>query len=260
MVKYGRHLEFLRQRFQKSAYLVDYKAIQRVVDRAAFSADWQEGLARATAAKEEGVAGLWSRVFQGIATVVDADQRGVRPLVALHTYHASVSAADTQRLLDDYSELRMAAVANWEALRKLVKKFDKNAPEDQALSGELLPKLYASSLTSLVHADDDFPFEKLKVLAHPLGSTGGEAEADEHFSRATHMRTTTTPISRVPVADADATVPRMSMPHHRSAGGAWARSFLEKMRIQLPLLLLPQPLPPAARPQPRGALLPEVST
>ena len=179
MVKYGRHLEFLRQRFQKSAYLVDYKAIQRVVDRAAFSADWQEGLARATAAKEEGVAGLWSRVFQGIATVVDADQRGVRPLVALHTYHASVSAADTQRLLDDYSELRMAAVANWEALRKLVKKFDKNAPEDQALSGELLPKLYASSLTSLVHADDDFPFEKLKVLAHPLGSTGGEAEADE---------------------------------------------------------------------------------
>ena len=145
MVKYGRHLEFLRQRFQKGAYLVDYKAIQRVVDRAAFSADWQEGLARATAAKEAGVVGLWSRVFQGIATAVDADQRGVRPLVALHAYHGAASAADTQRLLDDYSELRMAAVANWEALRKLVKKFDKNAPEAEALSGELLPKLYASS-------------------------------------------------------------------------------------------------------------------
>ena len=143
MVKYGRHLEFLRQRFPKSVYLVDYKGIQHSTDRAAFSADWQEGLARATAAKEEGVAGLWSRVFQGVSS--DPELRGVRPLVALHTYHGAVGAAETQQLLDDYSEVRQAAVANWEALRKLVKKFDKNAPDDQALSGELLPKLYASS-------------------------------------------------------------------------------------------------------------------
>ena len=145
MVKYGRHLEFLRQRFARSVYLVDYKGIQRVVDRAAFSADWQEGLARATAAKEAGVAGLWARVFGGIAAVADDDQRGARPGVALETYHDAASAADAQRLLDDYAEVRMAAVAYWEALRKLVKKFDKNAPDDQALSGELLPKLYASS-------------------------------------------------------------------------------------------------------------------
>ena len=68
-----------------------------------------------------------------------------RPGGALETYHDAASAADAQRLLDDYAEVRMAAVANWEALRKLVKKFDKNAPDDQALSGELLPKLYASS-------------------------------------------------------------------------------------------------------------------
>ena len=31
------------------------------------------------------------------------------------------------------------------ALHEAFKKFDKNAPDDQALSGELLPKLYASS-------------------------------------------------------------------------------------------------------------------
>ena len=100
-----------------------------------------------------------------------------RPLVALHTYHGAVGAAETQQLLDDYSEVRQAAVANWEALRKLVKKFDKNAPEADALSGELLPKLYASSLTSLVHADDVFPFETLKALAHPVNSDGEEAES-----------------------------------------------------------------------------------
>ena len=176
MVKYGRHLEFLRQRFPKSVYLVDYKGIQHSTDRAAFSADWQEGLARATAAKEEGVAGLWSRVFQGVSS--DPELRGVRPLVALHTYHGAVGAAETQQLLDDYSEVRQAAVANWEALRKLVKKFDKNAPEAEALSGELLPKLYASSLTSLVHADDVFPFETLKALAHPVNSDGEEAEEE----------------------------------------------------------------------------------
>ena len=98
MVKYGRHLEFLRQRFPKSVYLVDYKGIQHSTDRAAFSADWQEGLARATAAKEEGVAGLWSRVFQGVSS--DPELRGVRPLVALHTYHGAVGAAETQQLLD----------------------------------------------------------------------------------------------------------------------------------------------------------------
>ena len=101
MVKYGRHLEFLRQRFPKSVYLVDYKGIQHSTDRAAFSADWQEGLARATAAKEEGVAGLWSRVFQGVSS--DPELRGVRPLVALHTYHGAVGAAETQQLLVDYS-------------------------------------------------------------------------------------------------------------------------------------------------------------
>ena len=81
MVKYGRHLEFLRQRFPKSVYLVDYKGIQHSTDRAAFSADWQEGLARATAAKEEGVAGLWSRVFQGVSS--DPELRGVRPQFAV---------------------------------------------------------------------------------------------------------------------------------------------------------------------------------
>ena len=86
MVKYGRHLEFLRQRFPKSVYLVDYKGIQHSTDRAAFSADWQEGLARATAAKEEGVAGLWSRVFQGVSS----DVRGVQPLVAC-TYHGAIA-------------------------------------------------------------------------------------------------------------------------------------------------------------------------
>ena len=32
MVKYGRHLEFLRQRFPKSVYLVDYKGIQHSTD------------------------------------------------------------------------------------------------------------------------------------------------------------------------------------------------------------------------------------
>ena len=103
MVKYGRHLEFLRQRFPKSVYLVDYKGIQHSTDRAAFSADWQEGLARATAAKEEGVAGLWSRVFQGVSS--DPELRGVRPLVALHTYHGAVGAAETQQLLE--SNLRL---------------------------------------------------------------------------------------------------------------------------------------------------------
>ena len=79
--------------------------------------------------------------------------------------------------------MRQAAVANWEALRKLVKKFDKNAPEAEALSGELLPKLYASSLTSLVHADDVFPFETLKALAHPVNSDGEEAEEEPEEGR-----------------------------------------------------------------------------
>ena len=78
----------------------------------------------------------------------------------------------------------MACIANWEALRKLVKKFDKRA-QAEPLSNVLLPLLYASSITSLVTDD---PFETLKALVvgkHPETATSGDqsrlgllAEAD----------------------------------------------------------------------------------
>ena len=84
----------------------------------------------------------------------------------------------------------MACIANWEALRKLVKKFDKRA-QAEPLSNVLLPLLYASSITSLVTDD---PFETLKALVvgkHPETATSGDqsrlgllAEADAlHLQR-----------------------------------------------------------------------------
>ena len=44
MVKYGRHLLFLRQRLPEDVYLVDYKGIQSKIDPERFVATWKEAL------------------------------------------------------------------------------------------------------------------------------------------------------------------------------------------------------------------------
>ena len=190
MVKFGSHILFLQGKLPGS-FLVEYKKVQRVgaeEGAAAFVAAWRESLAKASAAKEEAMASLWAQVFSSCATAVGwGTHRGLRPTDALHVFHGTVGPAETQRLVDAFSEVRMASVANWEALRKLVKKFDKQAKADK-LSDQLLPLLYASSISSLVTASD--PFETLRELVMPddaetpTSSTSGDQDIAAALAKA----------------------------------------------------------------------------
>jgi hypothetical protein len=166
MVKYGRHLLFLRQRLPEKLYLVDYKHVQSLIGETdGFIRAWKEALQAAGDAKEVMMTELWSEVFDRVTSGFDANERGLRPVVALRLYHDTMGMHETQRLIDNYSEARTSCIANWEALRKLVKKFDKQAMEHgrEMLSQRLLPLLYASTLTSVMHADDLSPFEAMKA-------------------------------------------------------------------------------------------------
>ena len=127
MVKYGRHLLFLSQRLPKDAYLVNYKGVQSTIgdDPEPFVRAWEEALHAATDAHDRAMSDLWSEVLSQVYNKFGADG-GVKPVVALRMYLEAMGARETQRLIDKYNELRTTCLANWEALRKLVKKFDKN--------------------------------------------------------------------------------------------------------------------------------------
>ena len=122
MVKFGRHLEYLRQEQRTPAYLVDYKKIAALQEEAAFSSAWREALKAAAVDYKGKTAALWQRVFSSISKLDEDELRGARPLAALRAYHELLGDDEAQKVVDEFSDSRMAAVANNEALRKLVKK------------------------------------------------------------------------------------------------------------------------------------------
>lgn len=184
MVKFGRHLQFLRQDQRTPAYLVEYKKVSTLLGQEdAFTAAWREGLQTATAEYSGLTAALWQRVIDGVsrrAQAEDADElRGARPLAALRAYHALFGVDEARKLIDEFGDSRNAAVANSEALRKLVKKYDKEltktADQDRArLSATLLPELYSSALAAAVDADHASPFLVLRAELQ-IAATGAAA-------------------------------------------------------------------------------------
>jgi len=187
MVKFGRHLQFLRQEQRTPAYLVEYKKISALLGQEdTFSAAWREALQTATAEYTGLTAALWHRVLISIskAQAEDEDElRGARPLAALRAYHALFGGDEARKVIDEFSDSRSAAVANSEALRKLVKKYDKEltktADKERArLSATLLPELYSSALAAAVDADHASPFlvlrQELQMAAPGAAATNGD--------------------------------------------------------------------------------------
>lgn len=192
MVKFGRHLQFLRSEQRTPAYLVEYKRLGALLQQeAAFCAAWRDALKTAAAAYSGTSASLWQRVLSGISEAQAADEdelRGARPLAALRAYHALLGGDEAQKVVDEFVDCRSAAVTNSEALRKLVKKYDKEvakdteAPPDRArLSGSLLPELYSSALAAAVDADARCPFLVLRddLQAADQGSAATSGDGDD---------------------------------------------------------------------------------
>ena len=154
MVQFGRHMLYLRERLESGVYLVEYKAIcETIGDSTKFRARWEAALGKACEQHGDLSLEIWSTVFAYGGD--DDGEDGARPADALKRYGAAKGGPAVRRLADRCVELRTAAKANREALRKLVKKHDK-AGGGEKLARELLPKLYSSSM-----ADTDAALDSL---------------------------------------------------------------------------------------------------
>eukprot|EP00563_Minutocellus_polymorphus_P005446 CAMPEP_0181026902 /NCGR_PEP_ID=MMETSP1070-20121207/3886_1 /TAXON_ID=265543 /ORGANISM="Minutocellus polymorphus, Strain NH13" /LENGTH=637 /DNA_ID=CAMNT_0023104123 /DNA_START=37 /DNA_END=1947 /DNA_ORIENTATION=- len=160
MVKFGRHCRAFAE--NSPLYVVPYDAtrnnlIENVEDktdpihRERFEAEWRKCLDLAAADFRKAMVGLWKLVFDGIKTATaeggGAEQlRGALPDTALRTYLTVSNIDAAQELLFLVKQIYNTALTNAEALRKLVKKFDKQ--HSAALSVELLPEVYGENFVT----------------------------------------------------------------------------------------------------------------
>jgi len=156
MVKFGRHLQFYLEcehpASETSHYFVPYNKLrdeqiefkqpQLHLNPCSFEAAWREALRLATDDFQESTTSCWKTVFEAISSISNA--RGAGLEMALRLYTPTVGISPSQDLLVFLKGIYSAAAKNSEALRKLVKKFDKHIGSIY-LSDVLLPELYSSN-------------------------------------------------------------------------------------------------------------------
>lgn len=114
-----------------------------------FEQEWQIALKNASKDFGTSMVNLWQKVFDGIIKLnpKHGDEiRGALPDTALRTYLSLSTMEDAQELLSMVKQIYNTALTNSEALRKLVKKFDKQ--HGQNLSHRLLSQVYGSNFTT----------------------------------------------------------------------------------------------------------------
>jgi glycerophosphoryl diester phosphodiesterase len=166
MVQFGRHIDvFVAQDNSGTGlYVVPYndvKVLCATCDDDSpqdFERKWRETLEHAARDFENVVSEFWSTVFGTIASHEEA--RGALPGVAISLYLSIAGKEATQELLVKLKHIHQAAYHNTEALRKLVKKFDKkhsivvSSPHNnhatkrmELLGPRLLPLVYSANFT-----------------------------------------------------------------------------------------------------------------
>jgi predicted transcriptional regulator len=152
MVKFGRHLDaFLAENQGSNLYVVPYSEIRdHLVEKESaspviFTTEWTSCLEKAKADFDHAMEILWQMVFEGISSSDTENSRGASPDTAFRMFLSHASVVESQELLSHVKYTCETSLTNAEALRKLVKKFDKQ--HIQTLSLSLLPKLYAANFT-----------------------------------------------------------------------------------------------------------------
>jgi hypothetical protein len=151
MVKFGGHVEAVREGDNKGTelYLVPYNEIKGLIFHENAGINFPEAWHNALSSSEDDCrkarSGLWEHIFATIAHCEPAKVRGAHPGNALQLYLENVHPSLSQDLLLRMNQIHQAAAVNSEALRKLVKKYDKDYGTE-LLSLTLLPTLYTSSL------------------------------------------------------------------------------------------------------------------
>jgi|EP00970_Alexandrium_tamarense_P010218 glycerophosphoryl diester phosphodiesterase len=159
-----------------------------------FQTEFRIALKRASVDFDRAMKLFWSEVFESITNKSDnsnmTDQekkerevedeaiRGALPDAALQMYVNSVPNEQAQELFSFLKDIHATALINAEALRKLVKKFDKmhrHRNQEYRLSSTLLPEVYASNFTVGL-ASLEAGLTLLRVL---LGNEEDEAPDDD---------------------------------------------------------------------------------
>ena len=183
MVKFGVHLEaFLSENAASHLYVVPYCDIRDqfvehpklvgeepkagAADR--FAHEWNSCWQQAVINFDTAMTALWTLVFSSIAS--DPESRGATPEKALRLHLLTAGVKAAHPLLARINVIYETSLTNSEALRKLVKKFDKQHATQLSLS--LLPKIYAANFTIGQPTLED----GLSMLRHALGS---ESDYDE---------------------------------------------------------------------------------
>ena len=206
MVKFGRHCRAFAEN-NSGLYVVPYDSIrnsliENVEDKSDpihkqnFEAEWRKCLDLASLDFRKAMKGLWKLVFDGIETATaegggthaTAEQlRGALPDTALRTYLTVSNIDAAQELLFLVKQIYNTALTNAEALRKLVKKFDKQ--HSAALSMELLPEIYGENFVtgqatlqagiSLIRASLGLNSDEADDDAASVGSAGSVISASK---------------------------------------------------------------------------------
>ena len=155
-MKFGRHLQFylecdeLKSGTSKS-YIVPYKDIRGTIGESQeeFEKLWLESLNAVSDNYTRDVRTLWKQLFSDLFRWSGHDQNVLRGLPhedAVQLYLSTMSDKRSRDLLTTMKRLHSNAKMNGEALRKLVKKWDKaaSARGDDILTTSLLPELYSS--------------------------------------------------------------------------------------------------------------------
>eukprot|EP00979_Chaetoceros_neogracilis_P004972 scaffold848_cov236-Chaetoceros_neogracile.AAC.2 len=160
MVKFGRHLQFFLENEEGtecSHYIVPYNELRDDIyanassnDSESFEIEWKNSLKKASDDFSESTTSCWSSIFEAIQNIPNA--RGATLESALRFFTPTVGISESRDLLVFLKRIYNTAALNSEALRKLVKKFDKQGPA--SLSAILLPELYTSNFSIGVQSLD----------------------------------------------------------------------------------------------------------
>mmetsp|Transcript_22872 Transcript_22872/g.35375 ORF Transcript_22872/g.35375 Transcript_22872/m.35375 type:complete len:511 (-) Transcript_22872:64-1596(-) len=158
MVKFGRHLQFYLECDELKSgaskpYIVPYKDIRGAIGESqeSFQQLWLESLKAASDDYTQRLRLLWQQIFSDLFRFSGQDQNLLRGLPhedAVQLYLSTMSEKRSRDLLANLKRLHSNTSMNGEALRKLVKKYDKQATDrgDDILTTSLLPELYSASV------------------------------------------------------------------------------------------------------------------
>lgn len=173
MVKFGRHLQFYLEGDEVSSsgnepYIVPYTDIRECIgeSQSSFTRAWRQSLKSASEDYVHRLRVLWEKIFDDLFRMSSSSStnngndnsvteqlnmhqcRGLPLDRAITLYVSTVEESKSRDMFTSIKRIHSLASMNIEALRKLVKKFDKSALArgDDMLTPTLIPKLYSSSI------------------------------------------------------------------------------------------------------------------